>query len=181
VTIRGNRASGTAPHINHIYNEYTSISIANDWSLIGTQITIHYRPKKDLRTLDAFHLDGRPLGKLDVCGPWRALAFTEDDRREIRWLLIEGTLKLDYGEDAVVGYLRHLKRLALDEAGKKRPKVTDAATRIAAIEIANGIPSAVDRDTPAANAREKSASKRNSASVILARPNRNLRTRALNR
>lgn len=64
-TIRGNRNKGQRPYIQYECNRYSSPEMAEDYSLIGTTITLKIWPQ-DISCVDAYMPDGSFLGKLSI-------------------------------------------------------------------------------------------------------------------
>lgn len=116
VYVRGGGKSGRLPHIKLDRVRYTSGMLKDAAELIGTKISILIN-ENDMRTVEAFTLDGMPIGTLVAEGRWSLSAHDRRTRRAINSLLAQRLLVVTQGEDPVYAYGLYLGRI--NKKGKK--------------------------------------------------------------
>jgi len=126
--VRGSIAKGRHPYIQIDDGKYTNDILNESWAMIGKKLTVHIRG--DFRKVRVFLPDGTEFGVLGVIGFWGNSFHTREMRKEINRLDREQVLNKREG-DPVPIYMDHLSTQALLQAGKKRPKITREAGKLA--------------------------------------------------
>lgn len=109
--VRGNVASGIAPHIILDKARYTNFELAKSPNLIHTELIIKINPD-DYRYVEAILPDGVSLGTLTVLGYWRKTRHSVITRKIINKVYLDRTFELVYLDDIVLSYIYHLTKNA---------------------------------------------------------------------
>ncbi|AWY39146.1 hypothetical protein DKY63_04185 [Pseudomonas putida] len=123
VYVRGGGKSGRLPHIKLDRVRYTSGILKDAVELIGTKISILIN-ENDMRTVEAFTLDGMPIGTLVAEGRWSLSAHDRRTRRAINSLLTRRLLVVTQGDDPVYIYSMYLGRINKSNKKSKKGKAS---------------------------------------------------------
>jgi putative transposase len=138
--IRGNVGQGRSLHVTIDEVPYTSGTLCSCGSLLGRTLWLHVN-ERDMRCMDAY-LDGTEyLGKISAGAGWSRVPHDRAMRREINRQIRLGKIKRRADEEWPQAYLRVLTERAATQAAKagKRPKVSQAATKAAAVSRQTGL------------------------------------------
>ncbi|QZC93077.1 hypothetical protein K2E96_18860 [Pseudomonas sp. ERGC3:05] len=97
VYVRGGGKSGRLPHIKIDRARYTSGILKDAAELIGVKILVSIN-ENDMRTVEAYTLDGMPIGTLVAEGRWNLSAHDRRTRRAINSLMTQRLLVITKGK-----------------------------------------------------------------------------------
>jgi putative transposase len=126
--IRGSKKSGKRPHINFEGEEYTSSLLANNFSLVGTEVILEVNID-DISVIKVYLPDGQELDYLRVKGAWGRKPHSLRTRKIINKLVREDKLKIDFRESPVDTLERYYE--------EKAPKNKTARNGLAALRNYN--------------------------------------------
>jgi putative transposase len=137
--VRGNIKEGRRPYIEVDRVHYTSALLANAAWLIGQRLSVHI-DVRDMRTVLVFLPDGSELGFLVAGRGWDRIPHDRVTRKQINRLMDLRQLERRPDEDWVQAYLRSKTEKAVAENKGTHKKVSKAATAVAKISHATGLP-----------------------------------------
>lgn len=118
VTVRGNLAKGTRPHVNFEHVRYNSDVLSGNAGLIGQKLRIYFDPR-DIRVVHAFFEDGSELGVLTAAKPWCYTPHSLRVRQEVFRLKALGKLRYKEGDDPIEAWVKYKRRQSV---GNKRAR-----------------------------------------------------------
>lgn len=124
--VQGSLKRGTRPYVEFMGARYKNDILVDLPDLIGQEITLIVKPKKDIRQIKAFGPRGRSLGTLHVTGPWRRSSHTFKIRQQALWLINHKHIKCDGRSDPI----QAMKEFYAKRAVRNK----QAATKHAAIQ-----------------------------------------------
>lgn len=127
-TVQGSLKQGTRPYVEFMGARYKNDILVDLPEIMGQEITLIIKPKKDIRHIAAFGPKGGSLGILHVTGPWRGSAHTLKMRQEALWLINHKHIKRDGKTDPI----QAMKEFYAKQAVRSRKM----ATKYAAIQQA---------------------------------------------
>lgn len=126
--VQGSLKRGTRPYVEFMGARYKNDILVDLPELIGQEITLIVKPKKDIRQIKAFGPKGHSLGVLQVTGPWRRSAHTFKMRQQALWLINHKHINRDDRSDPI----QVMKEFYAKQAVRNKK----AATKYAAIQQA---------------------------------------------
>lgn len=168
--IGGNREKGVRPHIYLDRVKYTSTELSSRWDLLGKWADLHV-DEDNIQTIVAYLETGVSLGTLNALGNWGDAPHSREARREINALLDSGELAIERGKSPVVAWLALLRQQAVRQTGSsiKKPKVSVAATMLAAEQHRGNVASSPSHDVARPEVPVNDASSSHAASAAAER------------
>lgn len=108
--IAGSRERGRRPHVVFLKVAYHSEALAAMTEAIGEHINVVVNTK-DIRFIEAYHLDGRPIGRLTANPAWLALAHSIRTRCAINKAIEAGKIAPD-SPNPVAEHMKYLEQRA---------------------------------------------------------------------
>ena len=119
--VRGHAKKGKRPYVQFMGTEYRSRILSSSETYVGQKIQIIYDPR-DISTIQAYTLDGCPIGTLTARGEFGTKSHSVKTRKNAMKLARErGRSKLDF-DTPIEAYMEHLKK----EGRKSRRAATKA-------------------------------------------------------
>ena len=137
VYVRGGGKSGRLPNVKIDRVRYTSGILKDATELIGVKILVSIN-ENDMRSVEAFTLDGMPIGTLVAEGRWNLSAHDRRTRRAINSLMTQRLLVITQGENPVYAYELYLGKLNKKTKNGKPPISARNATEAKRVADAAG-------------------------------------------